>query len=226
MDFKTLRDLAIGKAIGPTQVERAADVSEAFVGALVNEALHKIERLALWKFSEATVTVPLTPGDTSATPPADLALPLMARNEETGRELQFHDDRQAFKNQPDRRGHVETYSVFAGSLNFYPAASKDTDVTLRYYTLWSDMVADGDEPDPLPEAWHSILSDYAAAKLTLRLPPIGGRYLPASAAEPFEQAWQSGLQALLESPLVLPTADIIPHHRIEESMYLGEGADW
>lgn len=225
MNLQTLRSLAIGKVLGPSKaVTQGLDINEPFVDALINEGLHKIERATLWKFSEAEASLSVTAGTSTAPVPADLALVLAAFNEETERELTYHDERQKFRRDA-QAGHVEAYSLYAGALEFYPAAKVDTLIALRYYKAWPDLVVDSDEPI-FPETWHDILSDYAAMYLVLRLPTEGGKYLPSSAAEPYKMAWQSGLQKMLESPLTLPTADIVPHHRIEESMYLGEGADW
>lgn len=227
MNTGTLTELAIAKAVSTTRAEAGVNVSKPLALALLNEAYHKIERASLWNFSEAEQRISLPSGQDQAAAPDDLGLVLMARNERTGRELLFHDDRQAFRYVgPDaRNGDVDTYSIFAGSIRFYPAASRPTDVTLRYYKTWPDLVLDEDEPI-FPVTWHDILTDYAAAQLILRLPPIGGRYLPASAAEPYREAWQSGLQRMIESPLTLVTGDIIPAHNLETSLLQGEGVDW
>lgn len=221
----TLRDLAIAKALGPSQGDRGVDVSAAFTDALINEGLHKIERAALWVFSEAETTITLTVGQTESAVPADFGVPLMARNEHTERELLYHDERQQFLCQPDRSADVEVYSSFAGTLRFAPPPKRITDVTVRFYRVWPDLTDDDDEPI-FPATWHDILSDYAAAKMTLRLQPVAGRYLPKSAAEPYETAWQSGLEAMLRSDLTRPTFDLVQAEHLQTSIFLGEGIDW
>lgn len=226
MNLQTLRELAIGKVLGPTAVERGVDVNRAVVNAFINEAYHKVERAALWKFSEAETVINLAAGAETAAVPADLAVPLMARNDETDQELLFHDERQMFlppgSGQP---GQVEVYSVYANTFRFKPAPRAATTITLRYYKTWPDLVGDADEPI-FPATWHDILSEYAASKLVLRLPTQGGKYLPASAAEPYKEAWQTGLLKMMESPLTLPTGDNVEAHHLTQSIHLGEGVYW
>lgn len=226
MNLQTLRELAIGKVLGPTAVERGVDVNLAVVNAFINEAYHMVERAALWKFSEAETVINLSAGAETAAVPADLAVPLMARNDETDQELLFHDERQMFlppgSGQP---GQVEVYSVYANTFRFKPAPRAATSITLRYYKTWPDLVAETDEPI-FPPTWHDILSSYAASKLALRLPPSGNRFLPASEAEPHEQAWQTGLLKMMDSPLTLTTSDNVESHHLTQSIYLGEGVDW
>lgn len=230
MDFATMKQVAPAKVAGPTQALRLADVSEVFVGALLNEALHKIERAAMWKWSEAESSLTVLQGTQVPTvQPADLALPLMARNVGTRRDLAFHDDRQRFNYHDDptsqRTGRIESYSIYDGTLRFYPVASQEETVAFRYYRSWPDLSADGDTP-PFPETWHDLLTTYAAAKLALRLQPVAGKYLPESAARPFQEEWEQGLYAMTQSDLALTTFDAVEQHDLQESMWAGEGADW
>jgi hypothetical protein len=227
MNKATLRNLAIGKVLGPSLADtQGLDVNEAFVDALINEALHKVERAALWRFSEGETEIVLLAGEDEAPVPEGLAVPLMARNESTGQALLFHDERQEFlPSGPARLGQVEVYSVYADTIRFKPAPQYATTITLRYYKTWPDLVADDDEP-AFPATWHDILSDYAASKLVLRLPTQGGKYLPSSAAQPYEEAWRTGLLKMMESPLTLATLDSVEAHHLAQSVYLGEGSDW
>lgn len=226
MDLATLTELAIGKAVGPQRTDVAVDVSSVYVRALINEALHKVERAALWKFSEAETSLTLPAGSTSLPAPADLAIPLMVRNDGDDLILQFHDERQRFSDPGSAQNAAPThYGIWNKELRFSPPPVSATPLTLRYYRSWVDLVADTDEP-PFPATWHDILSDYAAARLILRLPPTGGRYLPSSAAEPLNEAWQAGLQAMLASPLVLPTGDVVESHAVTDAVEAFEGVDW
>lgn len=230
MNFATMKQVAPAKVAGPSQAARLVDVSEVLVGALLNEALHKIERAAMWKWAEAEETLVIDAGtQVPTTQPADLALPLMARNLGTRRDLTFHDDRQRFEYDNDptsqRTGRVESYSIYGGDLRFYPKASQDEAIAFRYYRAWPDMVDDTDEP-PFPETWHDLLTSYAAAKIALRLQPVAGKYLPESAARPFQEEWEQGLYAMVNSDLALTTFDAVEQHDLQESMWRGEGADW
>jgi hypothetical protein len=229
VDFATMKQVAPAKVAGPSQAERLVDVSPVLVGALLNEALHKVERAALWKFSEAQATLTIPAGSqVPSAPPADLAVPLMARNLDARVDLTFHDERQRFHHDDDptgRQGTVTEYGVWAGALRFFPTAAAETSISLRYYKRWPDMVADADVP-PFPETWHDLLTDYAAAKLALRLQPVAGKFLPSSAAEPFQVSWENGLMAMLQSDLVMPTWDAVENHALVESQWLGEGRDW
>lgn len=230
MDFATMKQVAPAKVAGPSQASRLVDVSDVFVGALLNEALHKIERAAMWKWGEAEATLTVAQGTQVPTmPPTDISLTIMARNLGTRRDLEFHDDRQRFHPSDDpatqRTGRIEAYSIYDGTLRFYPVASQEETIGLRYYRAWPDMVDDTDEP-PFPATWHDLLTTYAAAKLALRLQPVAGKYLPESAARPFEEEWQQGLYAMTQSDLALTTWDSVEQHDLVESMWRGEGADW
>lgn len=229
MNFGTMKKVAPAKVAGPLQADRLTDVSDVFVGALINEALHKIERAALWKFSEAQATLTVNAGSQTPTaPPSDLVVPLMARNLGTRADLSFHDERQRFHRDDDpdaTAGRVHSYGVWSGALRFFPPASQEETISLRYYKSWPDLVADGDTPI-FPSTWHDLLTDYAAAKIALRLTPVAGKFLPESAARPFQDSWEQGLVAMVNSDLVLPTWDATENHTLVESMYLGEGADW
>lgn len=225
MNLETMTDLAIAKVLGPSQVDRAVDVNAAVVEAFINEAYHKVERAALWKFSEATVDYTLAAGATTSVPPVDMAIPLMVFNHETGLELEFYDERQKFLHASDFKGAVRRYSLWAGTFHYDPEPTTATDLTLRYYQSWADLALPADEP-LFPDTWHDILSDYAAAKLSLRLQPVAGRYLPSSAAEPYELAWRSGLAAMLDSDLVLPTFDIVHSEHLLTQVAHGEGLHW
>jgi hypothetical protein len=229
VNFGTMKQIVPAKVAGPSQASRLMDVSDVFVGALLNEALHKVERAALWKWQEAQTTLTVLAGTQVATvPPADMALPFMARNLGTRRDLTFHDERQRFSFDDDpvgRTGRVEQYGIYNGVLRFFPTASQDETIALRYYRAWPDMVADTDVP-PFPETWHDLLTSYAAAKLALRLQPVAGKYLPESAARPFQEEWEQGLYAMTQSPLALTTWDKVENHDVTESMWAGEGVDW
>lgn len=229
MDFATMKQVAPAKVAGPSQTNRLLDVSEVFVGALLNEALHKIERAALWKFSEASATLTIARGaQVPSVPLTDMAVPLMARSLDLRQDLEFHDERQRFSVLDDptaQPGRIRKYGLWAGQLRFFPPASQEETISLRYYKSWADMVGDTDTP-PFPETWHDLLTDYAAAKLALRLPPVAGKYLPESAARPFQNSWEQGLYAMTQSDLVLPTWDAVENHALLESISRGEGADW
>src|SRR5690606_15768523 len=109
------------------------------------------------------------------------------------------------------------YGIWQGKLRFYPTASQDETIRLRYYRSWPDMVEDEDEP-PFPETWHDLLTDYAAAQIALRLQPVAGKFLPESAARPFLESWQQGLYAMTQSDLALTTWDRVDNHDLVESM--------
>lgn len=229
MNFGDLKDVAIGQVAGASQHERLSDVGYPFAGAMLNIAYHKIEREALWKFSEAEVTLTIAKGSQVPTsPPTDIAVPLMARNVKTRRDLEFHDSRQRFHHSDDPKGtegRVNSYGIWAGTLRFFPAASQEETISLRYYKQWADLSADADEPI-IPPTWHDLLSEYASARIALRLPPVAGKYLPESAARPFQESWENGLAAMVASDLVLPSWDAVHNHALMESMAEGEGVDW
>lgn len=229
MDLATMRQVAPAKVLGGSQASRLMDVNDTLVDALLNEAYHKVERAALWKFSEAEVTLTVPKGQSVPTsPPTDISVPLMARNLDTRQDLGFHDERQRFhpSEDPDgKTGRIREYGMWGGTLRFFPAASREETIALRYYKGWPDLVLDDDEPI-FPATWHDLLTDYAAGKLALRLQPVAGKYLPESAARPYLDSWQQGLLAMTQSDLVLPTWDAVHNHALEESMWAGEGKDW
>lgn len=226
MNLGQLVELAIGKAMGPTEApERLLAVNKSLVRALVNTGYHRIERAAMWKFSEAQATLLFNAGNPNPTNwPPDVAVPLIVFDPATERELEFHDARQRFH--ITRSGaRPETYSLWNQIITVTPVPTTSYSLELRYYRHWPDLLADEDEP-LFPATWHEILADYAAAKLLLRAPARGERDLSESQARPFEQAWQHGLAEMLASPLAMPTADIILSHQVMDAVDLGAGVDW
>lgn len=229
MNLATLTELAVGQVLGPSQAERGVDVSTVYVRAQINVAMHKVERAALWKFSEASASLTVPAGSHApSSQPTDLAVPLAARCANRGIELTFHDDRQRFHRDElpqGRMGRIAEYGIWSGQLRFFPAPPAPETVELRYYRSWPDLVADSDVP-PFPATWHDMLADYASARLALRIHPVHGRYVPESAARPFQEAWEGNLAAMLQSDLVLPSFDAVGNHSLLESMHSGEGALW
>lgn len=225
MNFETLKQVAVAQAAGATQAERLVDAGEVFTGAQINVALHKVERAALWRFSEAETTLTVPAGShTPTAPPTDLAVPLLAYNVSQDQPLLFHDERQE-RRRGDREGHVTEYGIWGGELRFYPAPRRDTEVELRYYRTWPDLVDPEDEP-LFPETWHDLLADYATSRILLRLQPTAGKFLPSSAAEPFHQSFAVNLEAMTQSDLVMTTWDAVRNHAWEEALWRGEGLDW
>ena len=215
MNFGELKDVVIAKAVPITSTDLSVNINEAFIGAMVNEAYHKIERLALWKFSEAETTLTVSSGNTTPdSTPSDFGIPLTILNTVTDTELRYVDARQVWM-EDDASGKITDYYIFADTLTFYPEADSDQDLTMRYYKVWPDLSADGDEPI-LPSTWHDLITDYATWKTILRLPATGDRFLPNSRAEPFRADYEQGIRELLSSPLVLHSFDRQVSHAMED----------
>lgn len=214
-------DVAIARVSGPSRAH--VDVSKPFVVMSINDALRRVERAALWKFSEAEATLEVEAGErepTVASMPTDMAVPLLAYNLTTKRELAFHDDRQRVADQ-DLTGDVLAYSVWGSDLRVYPLPTRTNEILLRYYRSWPALVEDGDEPI-FPETFHDMLTSYAAGQLILRLPPTEGKYLPQNAAEPHLATFQAQLVEMLSSDLVMPTFDRVSNHDHLEMLTDGE----
>lgn len=225
MNLGELRDLARAQSFGASRAADLVDVGDAIVDAHVNKALHKIERAAVWKFSETETDLTVPSGQrTPTSPPSDVGTLLFAYNLDSGDHLQFWDDSQRVYD-PDDTGSVAWYGTWGGTLTFYPTPTSDTDVRLRYYRVWPDLSADGDTP-LFPATFHDVLADYATAMLLLRVPPQGDRFLPESAARPWMDQFRAGVAEMVASPLALRTADSVTNHDHRDMIAAGAGEWW
>lgn len=222
MNFGELTETAIAQVISLTQTDQLANVNEAFVKQMVNKAYHKIERRALWKFSERESSIHSAVGvRTCADAPSDLAIPVAVYSETLQGELAFHDERQRFWDL-DATGIVEAYGLWKGEFRFFPLPTKVETFTLRYYKKWTDLVLDADVPI-IPETWHDLLADFASGQLALRLPPTGDRFLPFSKAQPYLESFAAGVEEMANSDLVMPTWDKVPNYGFtEDVLSIGE----
>lgn len=226
MNLGTLAALAAAKAFGPEEDQRGLAVNDLLVRSFINSAYHRIERAATWKFSEARATLLFDAGSAYPTnQPDDIGL-VLHLTDERGCTLAFHDLRQVPVGNRYRGPSMPlAYSIWSDQLEVHPAPARATSLDLHYYRRWADLVADSDVP-LIPEAWHEILTDFAAAQTLLRTPPRAGRDLAESHARPFLDAWERGLGEMLDSPLVMVTADTVIAHEIADAAALGHGVDW
>lgn len=224
MNLGELIDVAAAKYLSATHALKGVSFNRDFARTAINLAYHRIERAGLWTFSEAEQEISSTPGQTSLTVPTDFGIALLLYGLREERELTYHDDRQAVLPQ-DEDGEPSHYSQWAGELRLWPTPLRQRSYLLRYYKTWPDLAADADEPI-VPAAFHELLASYAARTMVLRTPPEGDRFLPASAAQPFEIEWREGIQAMFESPYTLKSLDRIPHHDFEALIAHGEGQFW
>lgn len=221
MIFGDIYGAAIAQVVSLTQTERVINVNEKFVKAMVNAAYHRIERAALWKFSEAEDEISAEAGTQACQDlPDDFNIPLLVWDNEAKDHLEFHDERQKMINLGS--GIPSHYGMWDGELRFFPTPSSARTYTLRYYKTWPDLVTDAEEPI-IPETWHDMLVSYAAGRLAQRLPPTGDRFLPHSLAQPFLDSFELDLERMKESPLVMTTWDRVPNYGFEdEVLTLGE----
>lgn len=225
MNLGELIDVASAKYMSATHALRGVNFNRDFARVAVNLGYHRIERASLWTFSEAEETLTSTASQRAVTGlPDDFGKALVVYDLTEERELYYHDDRQAVLPQ-DITGEPDRYSEWAGELRLWPTPKRSRDYLLRYYKTWPDLENDVDEPI-LPPAFHELLASYAARTLVLRTPPEGDRFLPSSAAEPFEIEWREGVQAMFESPYTLKSLDRVPHHDFERLIAHGEGQFW
>lgn len=222
MNFGEIYGAAIAQVVSLTQTERLPNANEEFVKAMVNHGYHRVERAALWKFSEAEATISSVASTRAASGvPTNMAVPLMVRDVETDSDLEYHDERQKFLPLQDT-GIPYAYSMWQDELRLYPLPTGVRNYTLRYYKTWVDLVDDSDEPE-IPETWHDLLVNYAAGKLAQRLPPTGDRFLPHSLAQPFLDTFEADLARMADSPLVMKTWDAVPNYGFEdEVLSIGE----
>lgn len=221
MTLAEIINTAIAQAVGPTETERILNVNREFVQAMVNKAYHRIERVEFWRFSEAREEIDCET-NTRELPnqPDDIQLVLGMWNLSTGEPMRYLDERQYTPNQK-ARGRVHAYSLWGETVRLWPLPVRADTLELKYYRKWRDLVAANDEP-VIPEAWQQLLIDYATGHTILRIPPRGDRFLPASAAQPYLEAFEEGLAEMRMSPLTLPTADQVPHHDLEDLIAEGE----
>ena len=216
-NFSQLVETAIAKAVPIGSTPQGTSVNTAFVGAMVNEGYHKVERAALWKFSEAEATLTTTVGSRSVTgQPTDLGIILGLFNDYEEIPLEYLDKRQGFFD-PDAEGIITNYTYWADTIEVWPTPTRADSLTLRYYKTWPDL--SGTDVPLFPEQYHDLLTSYAAGQLILRLPPTGNRFLPDSKAQPYLAEFREGLASMLASPLTLTVADEIYAHDIHELVY-------
>lgn len=217
MNFGEIYRAATAQVVSLTQTERLPNANEEFTKSMVNAGYHRVERAALWKFSEAEANITSVVGTREATGvPVDFNVPVAMWDIEAKAPLDFHDERQKFL-PLDNSGTPEYYAVWGGDVRFYPLPKSIRSYTLRYYKKWVDLVDDTDVPE-MPETWHDLLINYAAGKLAQRLPPTGDRFLPHSLAQPFLDDFELSLQRMLDSPLVMPSWDAIPNYGFQDEV--------
>lgn len=217
MNFQEIYETAIAEVVSLTQTERILNTNEEFVKRQVNRGYHKIEKRALWKFSEGEeeITVPSGSRNPLAIP-SDLAVPLMVYSHKLNDEIAYHDERQRFYN-PTATGTVEYYGIWDDEFRVYPLPRREETFTLRYYRYWTDLSLDGDVP-VIPDTFHDLLIDHAAGKLAQRLPPTGDRFLPHSLAQPFLDSFHQGLELMADSDLAMKTWDAVPNYDFHENV--------
>ncbi len=222
MNLGELKEAAIGQVVPMTATEELVNSNREFVRLMVNKAYHRIERRALWKFSEGEAEVSAVSG-TKVCPdvPADMAIPLGIWSNKRKTNLVYHDERQRFLFRDDV-GPVECYGLWEDDLLWYPTPKENESFRLRYYKSWADLVDNSDEPI-IPEVWQSLLIDFASGQLARRLPPAGDRFLPHSKAQPWIEDFEVSLEEMANSDLVMKTWDEVPNYEFqEEVLSLGE----
>ena len=225
MNLGEIIEVASAKYMSATHALKGVNFNRDFARTAVNLGYHRIERASLWTFSEAEETLTSVPNQrVPSGMPTDFGKALIVYGSREGRELVYHDDRQAVLDQ-DVTGEPSHYSEWAGELRLWPTPTREREYLLRYYKTWPDLVQDSDTP-VIPAAFHELLASYATRVLVLRTPPEGERFLPASAAEPFDIEWREGVQAMFQSPYTLKSLDRVPHHEFELMVAHGDGQFW
>lgn len=224
MNLAQLRELAIGKAAGPSQAMFHADTAPTLVDAWINEAYQKIARSFVTKFhdGEATLTVSTT-GAVSGVP-ADFQTPLMLQNVTAPQpfELEYYDGSQRFLPQDAARfsQQVQAYEYHNGAFTFWPVPGAATQIRMRYLKRWLPLTVDADVP-VIPEAFHDLLATYAAAHIARRHGKAG-----QAVADLYQQEWETGLMQMATSPLMVRSADRTNQEFFAQSLFQGQGVDW
>lgn len=221
MNFGEIYRAAIAQVVSLTQTERVININEPFAKAMVNAGYHKVERAALWKFSEAEEEITGLVGVKAASGvPVNLNVPLLIWDPVAKDHLEFHDERQKMVDLGE--GIPTHYGIWDKEIRLFPTPSTARTYLLRYYKKWVDMSDDSDTPE-MPDTWHDLLVSYAAGRLAQRLPPTGDRFLPHSLAKPFLDSFELDLERMKDSPLVMPTWDNVPNYGFQdEVLTLGE----
>ena len=226
MNGQDLVDLTVAKLVPITDAEQAANVNTSFVLAAVNEALHVVERMALWKWSEDEADLVTVIGQQEYAESSIANLATIQHIYDPGSRweghLKFLDERQRFHDYGDGTGIPEAWSRWNGNIRLFPTPSDVRTLKVRYYSYWDDLTL-GTEP-VFPAIYHDMLADHAAATLALRLPPTGDRFLPGSRAEPHRQAFASKVQQMVNDPRSGVTMDEVTNHDWED--YVTYGQDW
>lgn len=226
MDGQALVDLTIAKVVPITDASAQANVNSAFVLAAVNEAYHTVERTALWKWSEAETTFATVANQAEyveSTIAADMLTVQHIWDDTAQGDLRFLDERQRYHSAGlSVTGVPHSWSRWNGNIILHPTPSGVRTLTVRYYAGWADLTL-GTEP-VFPDIYHDMLTDHAAGVLALRLPPLEGRYLPGSRAEPHRQQFFAKLQQMVNDPRSGVTMDEIRNHDWDE--YVALSQDW
>lgn len=224
MNFAQIVDTAIAKSIALTDTAQIININRAFVGAMVNEGYHVIERAAVWQWSEAEATLTAVVGDREPTGyPTDLATIISVWDNTAKIEVGYHDERQKDLDWSVTNAPPQCYSLWSGEFRLWPKPDDTRTYTLKYYKYWTDLSLDTDEP-VIPDAFHSLLADYAAGHLTLRIPPTGDRFLPTSKAQPYFENFNRGLIEMLNGPHCVKTLDETLLHDFND--YVVTSEDW
>lgn len=225
MDAGAIIDLGFAKAMSATHGPRNLSLSRALALVAINEALHNIERRALWTFLEGEEELTSTQDQREIDGvPEDYLRATALYDSATERKLDYFDDRQGVLPLRDR-GIPSHYSDWGGNLKLWPVPSTTRTYLLRYYGEIPEM-EDEDSVPVIPSMFHPILASYVARVMLLRAPAEGQRFLPASAAEPFDMEWREGLLSMLESPFTLKSLEPIPWLEHTQMTVDGLGQDW
>jgi len=234
MNGQELVDLAIAKMTAMTDPEIIVNISTPFVLAGVNEGYRTVERAALWKFSEAEATLTTVVGQQDYDEATDIATDLVniqhIYDPESYLELEFLDERQQVFDYGQNTGIPEAYSRWSNRIRLFPTPSVVRDLTVRYYAQWDDLTL-ATEP-VFPAMYHDMLADFAAQHLALRMPVSQDlarevqsyRLLPAYRAKPFQDAFATKLNQMMNDPRATVSTDRIISHEWRD--YVHYSQDW
>lgn len=149
----------------------SAELVDSVIDRWLQEAYNRTMAVdSEWPHFETTWGLTLTAGTSTVALPATLQFPgVVSLRDENGRRLEMVSAEWAeefFSNSPISIGGPGYYSLWSGTITFWPTPDFDTDkeFTLRGYRLPQDWVADGASATPdCDSRLHLALATYAVA---------------------------------------------------------------
>lgn len=174
--YKALRDEVLS-------FQFAAGKYESLVGTWLNDAQRKAVLQSEFRTQIEAKAFTTTSGDATLELPADFAR--LADFYDAENEPMLSLDLREYDELEAASGRPTAYTVVGDQITLYPSPNGSYGLSLRYWRLPQDMVADGDEPE-IPAQYHEVLIAYAMQKAY-------ARENDWSASRFWKEEWEAGV---------------------------------